>query len=97
MTSKRSDTVDYTTQCTVLITFLDGNRQDRIVYERPQWRLPDRPLTAFDRLPPTDDQLTAEAHAIFADMKQNKRIGASSTLVSIFVARTAAASLEMNL
>ncbi|MCT2225843.1 hypothetical protein [Microbacterium paraoxydans] len=101
MTSRRSDTVDYSTQCTVLITFLDGEREDRIVYERPSTQIPDGPLSTFDRIRisqfPTDDELTAEARMIFADMKRNDRIGKSASLSSIFIARTAAAALEMNL
>lgn len=105
MASKRSDSIDYTTQCTVLITFIDDdtgpNVGHRIVYERPQPYVPDGPLTARDRARilqyPTDDELTEEAFEIFADMKRNHEIGTSSTLVSVFIARTAAAALEMNL
>lgn len=101
MTSRRSDTVDYSTQCTVIITFHDGDREDRIVYERPQPQIPDGPLSTFDRIRisqfQTDDELTTEARAIFSDMKRNDRIGRDATLSSIFIARTAAAALEMGL
>lgn len=101
MTSRRSDTVDYSTQCTVIITFHDGGREDRIVYERPQIQIPDGPLSTFDRIRisqfQTDDELTTEARAIFSDMKRNDRIGKDAALSSIFIARTAAAALEMGL
>ena len=82
MTSRRSDTVDYSTQCTVIISFHDHDREDRIVYERPQTQIPDGPLSTFDRIRisqfPTDDELTTEARMIFADMKRNagRRLGA---------------------
>lgn len=101
MTSSRADTVDYTTQCTVLITYLDSDREDRLVYERPQTQVPAGPLSTFDRIRisqfPTDDELTVEARRIFADIKRNDRIGKSSMLSSVFIARTAAAALEMSL
>lgn len=101
MTSHRSARVDYTSQCTVIITYLDGDRQDRLIYERPQPQVPDRPLSTFDRIRiaqfPTDDELTVEAHRIFADMKLNRRIGEAASLSSVFIARTAAAALEMGL
>ncbi|WP_110589836.1 hypothetical protein [Microbacterium suaedae] len=101
MTSHRSARVDYTSQCTVIITYFDGDRQDRVVYERPQSQVPDGPLSTFDRIRisqfPTDDELTVEARRIFADMKLNRRIGEAASLSSVFIARTAAAALEMGL
>lgn len=101
MTSRRSNTVDYMTQCTVIITYVDGDRQDRLVYERPQPQIPDGRLTTFDRIRlsqfPTDDELDIEAKRIFSDMKFNNRIGNEASLSSIFIARTAAAAVEMGL
>lgn len=101
MTSRRSSTVDYTTQCTVIITYVDGDRQDRLIYERPQPQIPDGPLTTFDRIRlsqfPTDDELDIEAKRIFSDMKSNNRIGNEASLSSIFIARTAVAAVEMGL
>src|SRR3546814_12798544 len=74
--SSRASTANYTTQCTVLITYLDGDREDRLVYERPQTQVPAGPLSTFDRIRisqfPTDDELTIEARTIFADMKRNE-------------------------
>lgn len=101
MTSHRSARVDYTSQCTVILTYFDGDRQDRMVYERPQPQVPGGPLSTFDRIRisqfPTDDELTIEARRIFADMKLNRRIGEAASLSSVFIARTAAAALEMGL
>ncbi|MGO1737157.1 MAG: hypothetical protein ACTHZ9_12675 [Leucobacter sp.] len=101
MTSHRSSRVDYTSQCTVIITYFDGDRQDRLVYERSQPKVPDGPLSTFDRIRisqfPTDDELTTEARQIFADMKLNRRIGESASLSSVFIARTAAAAHEMGI
>lgn len=101
MTPDRHDSVDYTTQCTVIISYVDGDRQDRLVYERPQTQIPDGRLSTFDRIRlsqfPTDDELTIEARKIFADMKRSDRIGKTASLSSIFVARTAAAALEMGI
>lgn len=101
MTSTRRDDVEYTTQCTVIITYVDGDRQDRLVYDRPQTQIPDGPLSTFDRIRisqfPTDDELTIEAQQIFADMKRNDRIGKTSALSSVFIARTAASAHEMGL
>lgn len=101
MTSHRSDGIDYTTQCTVIITYINGDHQDRLVYERPQPNVPDGPLGSFDRIRiaqfPTDDDLTAEAFRIFADMKRNGRLGEGASFGSVFIARTAAAALEMGL
>lgn len=99
MTAHRSNTIDYTTQCTVIVTYITGGRQDRLIYERPQPNMPDGLLGAFDRIRmlqfPTDDELTVEARRIFADMKRNGRIGKAASLSSVFIARTAAAALEM--
>lgn len=72
-----------------------------MVYERPQPQVPGGPLSTFDRIRisqfPTDDELTIEARRIFADMKLNRRIGEAASLSSVFIARTAAAALEMGL
>ncbi|WKK70430.1 hypothetical protein Q0F99_11130 [Rathayibacter oskolensis] len=85
----------------MLITYVDDDRQDRLRYERPQTQIPDGPVSTFDRIRisqfPTDDELTVEARRVFADMKQNGRIGKAATLTSVFIARTAAAALEMGL
>lgn len=101
MASRRSETVDYSRECTVLILFTDGELEHRIVYERPQPHVPAERMNVFDALRvsqhPTDEQLTAEAKWIFGDMKAKDRIPASSELMGIFIARTAAAALEMNL
>lgn len=101
MTLKRSDSIDYTSQCTVCIDYDDAGVTKRIVYERPQAKLPDRPLTAAD-LPHLsqygdDAALTAEAQAIFADMKDQGQVGPQAAVGRIFVARSAAAALEMDL
>lgn len=84
-----------------VIAYLDSDRQARFVYERPQPQLPEGPFNAFDRLRisqyATDVELDTEAKQIFADMKLNNRIGPSASLSSVFIARTAAAALEMGL
>jgi hypothetical protein len=101
MTTKRSDSVDYKTQCTVCIDYEDSGATNRLVYERPQMLVADRPLTATERALilqyPNDDALTVEAKRIFQDMKSKGRIAASAKLASIFIARSAAAALEMRL
>lgn len=101
MTSHHSDGVDYTAQCTVIITYIEGGQQNRLVYERPQPQVPDGPLSAFDHIRvsrfPTDDDLNVEARRIFADMKLNDRTDKAASLSSIFIARTAAAAIEMGL
>ena len=101
MTKSRSDSIDYTVQCTVCIDYLESDTKNRIVYERPQMALPNRPLTTAERTQiaeyPDDDALTVEAKAIFSDMQSKGRISSSAVLGSIFIARTAAAALEMNL
>lgn len=101
MTPKRSDSIDYTSNCTVCIIYVDAGFENRLVYERPQMQLPDRPMTSAERRQvgqlPTDATLTTEARAIFSDMKRKNRIGASAALSSVFIARTAAAALEMDL
>lgn len=101
MTIRRSDSIDYTTQCTVCIAYHEGGVENRVVYERPQMRIPNRSLTEADQKQllqfPTDDVLTTEAQAIFEDMQGRGRIGRSAELASIFIARSAAAALEMNL
>jgi hypothetical protein len=101
MTGKRSDSIDYGSQCTVCIDYHDGGAKNRLVYERPQVQVPDRPLTKFDRLRmsqyPDDAALTEEAHAIFSDMKAKGRVGRRGELGGIFIARSAAAALEMDL
>lgn len=99
MTAHRSDTIDYSTQCTVIVTYVTGGRQDRLIYERPQPSMPDGSLGAFDRIRIlqflTDEELTVEARRIFADMKFKGRIEKAASLSSVFIARTAAAALEM--
>lgn len=101
MTAKRSDSIDYTTQCTVCIDYVLSGVKDRIVYERPQMLVPDRRLTAAEAAQlaefPNDAMLTSEAKWIFADMKNKGLISQSAELASVFVARSAAAALEMNL
>ncbi|CAH0150525.1 hypothetical protein SRABI98_00765 [Microbacterium sp. Bi98] len=85
----------------MIITYVEGDRQDRVVYERPQPLVPDGPLSTFDRIRisqfATDDELTIEARRIFADMKLKRRIGEAASLSSVFIARTAGAALEMGL
>ncbi len=101
MTSKRSNSIDYTTNCTVCIIYVDAGVENRLVYERPQMQLPNRPMTAAERKQmgqlPTDSALTTEARAVFSDMQMKSRIGTSAALRTVFIARTAAAALEMNL
>lgn len=99
--TRRSNSIDYAAQCTICIDYDELGVTNRLVYERPQMQIPDRPLTAFEQMRlaqyPDDEALTMEAKAIFADMRRNGRIGESVTLGSIFIARTAAAALEMDL
>lgn len=99
--TQRSDSIDYAAQCTICIDYEESGVGNRIVYERPQMQIPDRPLTSFERMRlsqyPDDEALTMEAKAIFADMRRNGRISQSAILGSIFIARTSAAALEMNL
>jgi hypothetical protein len=85
----------------VCVIFEESGTENRIVYERPQMQIPNRPLTAAERKQivqfPNDDALTAEARAIFSDMQVQGQISAPAILRSIFIARTSAAALEMNL
>jgi hypothetical protein len=101
MTTKKSDSVDYTTHCTVCIDYDDSGATERLVYERPQMLIPDRPLTAIERALilqyPSDDALTVEGKRVFQDMKSNGHIPESAKITSVFIARSAAAALEMNL
>ncbi len=101
MTNRRSDSIDYTVQCTVCIDYHQSGVENRIVYERPQMEIQHRPPTASERIQisqyPNDEALTIEAKAIFSDMQSKGRISSSAVLGSIFIARTAAAALEMNL
>lgn len=101
MTPKRSDSIDYATECTVSIDYEDEGTVKRLVYERPQMQLPDRRLTELDLMKlsqyQTDDALTEEARAIFSDMQDKGRIGSGAVLGGVFIARTAAAALEMDL
>jgi len=101
MALKRSDSIDYTSQCTVCVDYEDGGTTNRIVYERPQIQVSHGPLTELDRVRlsqyPNDDVLTEEARAIFSDMQDKGRIDHQAVLGSIFIARTAAAALEMDL
>lgn len=91
----------YATRCTVIITYIGGGREDRLVYERPQPQVPEDPLSTFDRIRvpqfPTADELTIEARWIFGDMKLNRRIGKAASLSSVFISGTAAAAVEMGL
>lgn len=93
--------MDYSTECTVCVIVIEGGVENRIVYERPQVQLPNRPLTSAERARAlqfaNDDELTAEAMWIFDDMKRKGRVGETAELGGIFIARTAAAALEMNL
>ena len=101
MTTKRSDSIDYASQCTVCIEYQDERALNRIVYERPQMPLPEGQLTQADLIKlsqyQTDGELTEEAQAIFSDMQRNGRIGRNTSLGRVFIARTAAAALEMDL
>lgn len=69
--------------------------------EHERSRFPEGPMTAQDlaRLSQyaDDEALTAEARAIFSDMQEKGRIGQQAVLGSIFIARSAAAALEMEL
>ena len=99
--TRRSDSIDYAVQCTICISYDESGIANRIVYERPQMQIPDRPLTAFERMRlsqhPDDETLTMEAKATFVDIRRSGRISESATLGSIFIARTSAAALEMDL
>ncbi|TPW78071.1 hypothetical protein [Schumannella soli] len=101
MSPSKSSSVDYASQCTICIDYQAGERVDRIVYERPQAPVPDRPLTEADRVRllrhPDDTSLTQEAQAIFADLKNRGELDPSAIVVGIFIARSAAAALEMGL
>lgn len=101
MATGRDRGVDYSTECTVCIIVIDGGLENKVVYQRPQVQLPDRPLTPEERTRasrvPTDAELTAEAKWIFNDLRNNGRIGPQAELGGVFIARTAAAALEMNL
>jgi hypothetical protein len=50
MTPSRSESIDYTSQCTVSVDYGEGGTGKRIVYERPQMQVPDRPLTELERV-----------------------------------------------
>jgi hypothetical protein len=101
MTKNRHESIDYTKNCTVCVSFDDAGTENRLVYERPQMLIPNRPLTTADRMQierfPDNDALTIEAKAIFSDMQIKGRIGSATTLSSIFIARSAAQALEMSL
>lgn len=101
MTTGRDRGVDYSTECTVCIIVSDEGVEKKVVYERPQVQLPNRPLTPAERAralqAPNDDELTVEAQWTFEDMRRKGRIGEKATLRGVFIARTAAAALEMNL
>jgi hypothetical protein len=64
-------------------------------------QLPDRRLTEPDLMKlsqyQTDDALIEEVRAIFSDMQDKGRIGPDAVLGRVFIARTAAAALEMDL
>lgn len=101
MTPKRSDSINYASECTVCIDYQEKGTVKRLVYERPQMQLPDRRLTELDLTElsqyQTDDVLTEEARAIFSDMLEKGRIGSDAVLGRVFIARTAVAALEMDL
>lgn len=101
MTTGRDRRVDYSTECTVCIIVIDEGVEKKLVYERPQVQLPNRPLTPHERTralqAPNDAELTDEAKWIFSDMKSKGRIGEKAELGGVFIARTAAAALEMRL
>jgi len=101
MTRKRSESVDYASECTVCVEYEDGGTDRRLVYERPQMQLPHRRLTRVDLMKiaryPTDQALAEEARAIFSDMQEKGQIGKHAALGRIFIARTAFAALEMDL
>jgi len=101
MNIKRSNSIDYTSQCTVCIDYEDGGAQNRIIYQRPQYQLPSSALTELDLVQlsryPDDDALTREAGVIFSDLQSKERVGSGAVLKSIFVARNAASALEMGL
>lgn len=101
MATGRDRGVDYSTECTVCIIVIDEGVEKKVVYERPQVQLPNRPLTPADRgralQAPNDAELTDEAKWIFGDMKNKGRIGKNAELGGIFIARTAAAALEMKI
>ena len=101
MTPKRADSIDYASECTVCIDYEDEGTVKRLVYERSQIQLPNHRLTELDLMKlsqyQTDDALTEEARAIFSDMRDNGRIGSGAVLGRVFIARTAAAALEMDL
>ncbi len=46
---------------------------------------------------PTDNTLTEEARATFSNKQDKGRIGPDAVLGRVFIARTAAAALEMDL
>src|SRR3954463_4079863 len=101
MTPKRSKSIDYASECTVCVEYEDEGTVKRLVYERPQMQLPDRRLTELDLVKlsqyQTDDALTEEGRAIFSAMRDKGRIGSDAVLGRVFIARTAAAALEMDL
>ena len=64
-------------------------------------QLPYHRLTELDLMKlsqyQTDDALTEEARAVFSDMQDKGRIDSDAVLSRVFIARTAAAALEMDL
>lgn len=101
MTMSRHESIDYTKNCTVLVSYDEAGVENRLVYERPQMPIPNRTLTPVERARiaqfPDNDALTIEAKAIFSDRQMKGRIDSAAALSSIFIARTAAQALEMNL
>ncbi len=101
MNSNRAENINYDTHCTVCVMYVEGEQEHRLVYERPQMQLPIGPLTSLDRIRiaqfQDDSSLTVEARLIFADLKRKGRVGSNAKLSRVFIARTAAAALEMGL
>jgi hypothetical protein len=68
MTIRQAGSIDYTAECTVCIIYDQAGVESRIVYERPQMQIPNRPLTASERAQilrlPNDEALTVEAKAV---------------------------------
>ena len=97
----RANSIDYASQCTVCIDYQDQGAQGRIVYERPQMQIPNRPLTPSELLQiaryPNDEALTKEAKTIFLDLQRKGSLTRRAKMDSIFIVRSAAAALEMEL
>lgn len=73
--------MNYSILCTVVLKVSQHDREDTVVYERPQ---------AVD-----DGTLTTEALAIFNDMKSKGRLADDAELMAIGVARNKEQAEEM--